>query len=47
MEPLDLKWIRAQFPALTQKINGQPAIFFDGLVVLKYRERYWMQSVII
>ncbi|BAZ52059.1 cysteine desulfurase-related protein [Nostoc sp. NIES-4103] len=30
MEPLDLKWIRAQFPALTQKINGQPAIFFDG-----------------
>jgi cysteine desulfurase family protein (TIGR01976 family) len=30
MEALDLKWIRAQFPALTQKINGQPAIFFDG-----------------
>jgi cysteine desulfurase family protein (TIGR01976 family) len=30
MESLDLKWIRAQFPALTQKINGQPAIFFDG-----------------
>ncbi|MBU7586344.1 MAG: cysteine desulfurase-like protein [Nostoc sp. TH1S01] len=30
MEPLDLKWIRSQFPALTQKINGQPAIFFDG-----------------
>ncbi|RCJ21601.1 cysteine desulfurase-like protein [Nostoc minutum NIES-26] len=30
MEPLDLKWIRAQFPALTQKINGKPAIFFDG-----------------
>lgn len=30
MEPLDLKWIRGQFPALTQKINGQPAIFFDG-----------------
>jgi len=30
MEPLDLEWIRAQFPALTQKINGQPTIFFDG-----------------
>ncbi|ALF52336.1 aminotransferase [Nostoc piscinale CENA21] len=30
MEPLDLKWIRSQFPALTQKINNQPAIFFDG-----------------
>ncbi|MBD2439016.1 cysteine desulfurase-like protein [Nostoc sp. FACHB-110] len=30
MEALDLKWIRGQFPALTQTINGQPAIFFDG-----------------
>lgn len=30
MEALDLKWIRAQFPALTQKINGQSAIFLDG-----------------
>ncbi len=30
MQPLDLKWIRAQFPALTQQINGQPAIFCDG-----------------
>ncbi|MBD2693367.1 aminotransferase class V-fold PLP-dependent enzyme [Anabaena catenula] len=30
MESLDLKWIRAQFPALTQTINGYPAIFFDG-----------------
>ncbi len=30
MESLDLKWIRAQFPALTQKINGQFPIFFDG-----------------
>ncbi|MDM9382320.1 cysteine desulfurase-like protein [Chlorogloeopsis sp. ULAP01] len=28
--PLDIKWIRAQFPALTQEINGQPAVFFDG-----------------
>lgn len=30
MQSLDLKWIRAQFPALTQTINGQGAIFFDG-----------------
>ncbi|WP_016951171.1 cysteine desulfurase-like protein [Anabaena sp. PCC 7108] len=30
MESLDLKWIRSQFPALTQTINGYPAIFFDG-----------------
>ena len=30
MIPLDLKWIRAQFPALTKEINGQPVIFFDG-----------------
>lgn len=30
MEVLDLKWIRGQFPALTQTVNGQPAIFFDG-----------------
>lgn len=30
MESLDINWIRSQFPALTQTINGQPAIFFDG-----------------
>ncbi|MDJ0797861.1 MAG: cysteine desulfurase-like protein [Calothrix sp. MO_167.B12] len=30
MVPFDLKWIRAQFPALTQEMNGKPAIFFDG-----------------
>ncbi|WP_413174238.1 cysteine desulfurase-like protein [Anabaena azotica] len=30
MESLDIKWIRSQFPALTQIINGHPAIFFDG-----------------
>jgi cysteine desulfurase family protein (TIGR01976 family) len=28
--PLDIKWILAQFPALTQEINDQPVIFFDG-----------------
>ncbi|AFY36876.1 cysteine desulfurase family protein [[Leptolyngbya] sp. PCC 7376] len=26
----DIDWIRQQFPALTQKHNGQPVIFFDG-----------------
>ncbi|MBE9170087.1 cysteine desulfurase-like protein [Pleurocapsales cyanobacterium LEGE 06147] len=30
MEPLDLKWIRAQFPALLQEIDARAAIFFDG-----------------
>jgi cysteine desulfurase family protein (TIGR01976 family) len=27
---LDLTWVRAQFPALAQKVNGQPAVFLDG-----------------
>jgi cysteine desulfurase family protein (TIGR01976 family) len=27
---LDLDWVRAQFPSLTQTVNGQPAIFLDG-----------------
>ena len=30
MVSLDLEWIRDQFPALTQEINGSPVIFFDG-----------------
>jgi cysteine desulfurase family protein, VC1184 subfamily len=30
MHPLDLTWIRAQFPALAQEVNGHPAVFFDG-----------------
>ena len=30
MVDLDLGKIRAQFPALAQKVNGQPVIFFDG-----------------
>lgn len=30
MPALDLAWIRAQFPALAQEVNGQPAVFFDG-----------------
>jgi cysteine desulfurase family protein (TIGR01976 family) len=30
MKRLDLDWIRAQFPALTQEVDGQPAVFFDG-----------------
>ncbi|MUG95457.1 cysteine desulfurase-like protein [Scytonema sp. UIC 10036] len=30
MVDLDLKWIRDRFPALSQQIDGQPAIFFDG-----------------
>ncbi len=27
---LDLTWVRSQFPALTQTINGHPAAFLDG-----------------
>jgi cysteine desulfurase family protein (TIGR01976 family) len=30
MSALDMGWIRAQFPALAETVNGQPAIFFDG-----------------
>jgi cysteine desulfurase family protein (TIGR01976 family) len=27
---LDLDWVRQQFPALRQTVNGQPAVFFDA-----------------
>jgi cysteine desulfurase family protein (TIGR01976 family) len=27
---LDISWVRSQFPSLSQKINGQPALFLDG-----------------
>ncbi len=30
MHAFDLTWIRAQFPALAQEVNGHPAVFFDG-----------------
>lgn len=30
MPSLDLDWIRAQFPALAQEVNGRPVVFFDG-----------------
>jgi cysteine desulfurase family protein (TIGR01976 family) len=30
MATLDIAWARAQFPALAQKVNGHPVIFFDG-----------------
>jgi cysteine desulfurase family protein (TIGR01976 family) len=30
MTSLDLAWIRGQFPALAQQVNGHPAVFFDG-----------------
>lgn len=30
MLPFDMKWIRAQFPTLTQEVNHHPGIFFDG-----------------
>jgi len=27
---LDVEWVRAQFPALKQMVNGKPAVFFDA-----------------
>lgn len=30
MNTPDLTWVRAQFPALAERVNGQPAVFFDG-----------------
>ena len=27
---LDLSWVRRQFPALNQTVNGEPAVFFDA-----------------
>jgi cysteine desulfurase family protein (TIGR01976 family) len=30
MPSIDLGWVRPQFPALTQTVHDQPAIFFDG-----------------
>src|SRR5579885_1003102 len=27
---IDLSWVRSQFPCLAQRVNGQPAVFFDG-----------------
>ena len=28
--PLDVDWVRQQFPALRRKLNGQPVAFLDG-----------------
>jgi len=30
MESFDLEWVRAQFPALAQTLNGHPVVFLDG-----------------
>ena len=29
-KPLDLAWVRSQFPALSREVNGNPAAFLDG-----------------
>jgi cysteine desulfurase family protein (TIGR01976 family) len=29
-EAIDSAWVRAQFPALSQTVHGQPAVFLDG-----------------
>ena len=28
--PLDIAWVRAQFPSLAQKVAGHPAAFLDA-----------------
>jgi cysteine desulfurase family protein (TIGR01976 family) len=30
VNPLDIAWVRAQFPSLQTQVNGQPAAFLDG-----------------
>src|SRR5207244_4531519 len=30
VDSLNLDWVRAQFPSLSQKVNGHPAAFLDG-----------------
>jgi cysteine desulfurase family protein (TIGR01976 family) len=30
MPTLDIDWVRSQFPALGVRVNGRPAIYFDG-----------------
>jgi cysteine desulfurase family protein (TIGR01976 family) len=29
-KPLDLQWVRSQFPSLSREVNGRPAAFLDG-----------------
>src|SRR5258707_15462677 len=29
-EALDMDWVHAQFPSLSQRVNGHPAAFLDG-----------------
>ena len=51
MVTLDVEGVRAQFPALTHKVNGQPIIFFDGpggtqvpASVMKAMQQYLLMS---
>src|SRR5947207_3341826 len=30
IKPLDLVWVRSQFPSLSREVNGHPAAFLDG-----------------
>lgn len=29
-KPLDLSWVRSEFPALGREVNGRPAVYLDG-----------------
>ena len=51
MVTLDVEGVRAQFPALAHKVNGQPIIFFDGpggtqvpASVMKAMQQYLLTS---
>ena len=29
-QPIDITWVRSQFPSLGETVNGHPAVYFDG-----------------
>jgi cysteine desulfurase family protein (TIGR01976 family) len=50
-KPLDVAWVRAQFPSLQLQVNGQPASFLDGPAgtqvpkqVMDAVQNYYLQS---
>ena len=50
-KPLDVAWVRAQFPSLQLQVNGQPAAFLDGPAgtqvpkqVMDAVQNYYLQS---
>ena len=35
--PLDIAWVRSQFPLLSQTVNGHPAVFLMDNVARRFR----------